>query len=102
MSDAFVRDILNPAYDIPTQTIAYTDTAGTSVPFSPGPNAVQIMVTTAAYVKIGASVDATTANGIYVPASYPVTLKVPAGIQWTASAIRVAGNGSMIVKPLAN
>lgn len=96
----FDERIMNPAAGMITQTISYTDTAGTSLLWAPGANAVQIMCTSAAYVKVGSGDADTTSTPI--PASRPVTFKVPTGIAWTVSAVRVSGNGSVIAKPLAN
>ena len=98
--------ILNPLQDAtyPARNVAYTGTAGSTATWNTGPNAVQIMCTTAAYVIVGVGVTATTANGIPVAANVPVTLRVPAGLTapWRVSAIQIASGGTLYAKPLAN
>ena len=83
------------------QTAAYTGTAGTCTGWKPGPGAVWVVCTTAAYVRVGESVTATTAD-LYCPANTAVRVAVPdgTGSTWTVSAIQVAAGGSVYAKPL--
>lgn len=99
--------ILNPLQDAiyPARTVSYTGTAGSTGTWARGPNAVQVMCTTAAYVIVGDGVTATTSNGLPVAANVPVTLAVPGpltGKPWRVSAIQIASGGDMYVKPLGN
>lgn len=82
-------------------TTTYTDTAGTLGGWMAGPQGVYVVVTTAAYVRVGEGVTATAAD-LYVPADVPVVLDVPhgTGSTWTVSALRVASNGSVYAKPV--
>lgn len=82
------------------QTVAYTGTAGTVTGWPAGPTAVWVVPTTAAYVRVGVGVTATTAD-LYVPANTAVLVRVPPGKgdPWTVSAIQVAAGGSIYAKP---
>lgn len=85
-----------------TKTITYTGTAGVTATFKPGPSAVLVTCTTAAYVLVGEGVTATTANGAYVPANVPMVFGVPPGTDapWRVSAIQVAAGGSVYATAL--
>lgn len=83
------------------QTTTYTGTAGTLTGWMDGPGAVLVVCTTAAYVRVGEGVTATTAD-LYIPANIPYVINVPEGTKsaWTVSAIQVASGGSVYAKPL--
>lgn len=84
------------------QTVAYTGTAGTVTGWTvDGASAVWVVCTTAAYVRVGSGVTATTAD-LYVPANVGVLIRVPpkGGTGgFTVSAIQVASGGSVYAKP---
>lgn len=86
------------------QTASYTGTAGTTATFQPGANVVLVFCTTAAYVKVGAGVVATTAS-TPVPANTPIIMRVPpttgnnSGAPWVVSAIQIASGGNVYAKP---
>lgn len=98
-----MNDKLVPCDDasFAAQTVAYTGTAGATGTFKPGPRAVWVFCTTAAYVKVGEGVTATTA-GLPIPANWPVKVTVPegTGAPWLVSAIQVASGGNLYAKPL--
>jgi hypothetical protein len=81
-------------------TVAYTGTAGSTATFQPGANAVLVWCTTAAYVKVGVGVTATTAS-TPLPANTPIVMRVPEslGAPWRVSAIQVASGGNVYAKP---
>ena len=83
------------------QTTTYTGTAGTVTGWQRGPKGVYVVCSTAAYVRVGAGVTATTGD-YYLPANVPITFLVPgdAGTNWTVSAIQVASGGSVYAKPV--
>jgi hypothetical protein len=77
------------------QSVAYTGTAGTIAnPIGTQARKVRVVVTTAAYVKIGKSPTATTSDP-YMPANWPETFIVNPGEQ--VSAIQVLSNGTLHV-----
>lgn len=82
------------------QTVAYTGTAGSTGTFQPGANVVLVFCTTAAYVKVGEGVTATTAS-TPIPANTLITMRVPSGTgaPWRVSAIQVASGGNVYAKP---
>ena len=85
---------------------AYTGTAGSTSTWPAGPQGVLITCTTAAYVRVGVGVTATTAD-TYVPANTPILFHVPqnatsslgTGAPWRVSAIQVASGGTVYAKP---
>jgi hypothetical protein len=85
-----------------SKTVTYTGTAGVTATFKPGPSAVLVTCSTAAYVLVGEGVTATTSNGTYVPANVPLVFGVPPGTDapWRVSAIQVASGGSVYATPL--
>lgn len=87
--------------DFPGRTVAYTGTAGSTATWAPGPQAVMVWATTAAYVAVGEGVTATTAS-TPIPANVIVYLKVPLTVsgQWRVSAIQVAAGGSVYARPV--
>ena len=102
----YTTEMLKPLTDAvyPTNTVAYTGTAGTTASYPPGPNCVWVLATTAAFVLVGEAVTATATTGIPLAANVPVCLHVPrgTGAPWCVSAIQVASGGSIYVKPLGN
>ena len=81
------------------QTTTYTGTAGTVTGWKKGPTNVAVVCTTAAYIRVGEAVTATTGD-LYVPANVHVVVSVPPNAQtFTVSAIQVASGGSVYAKP---
>lgn len=85
------------------QTAAYTGTAGTVTGWKrsgDGPKGVLVTVTTAAYVRVGSGVTATSSD-YYLPAGVPMTFLIPGeGPNFTVSAIQVSSGGSVYAKPV--
>ena len=84
------------------QNASYTGTAGATTGWPTGPEYVLVMVTTDAYVRVGAGVTATTADTL-LPAFTPAIFKVPpvqANSAWRVSAIQLASGGTVYAKPL--
>ena len=84
---------------------AYTGTAGSTSTWPAGPQGVLVTCTTAAYVRVGEGVTATTGD-TYLPANTPVLFYVPqpgggggTGAPWRVSAIQVASGGTVYAKP---
>lgn len=82
------------------KTISYTGTAGVTGTVLPGPDAVLVFCTTAAYIKVGEAVTATTAS-TPIPANTPIIMAVPrgTGAPWRVSAIQIASGGDVYIKP---
>ncbi len=82
------------------KTASYTGTAGSTATFQNGPNAVLVFATTAAYIKVGEGVTATTAS-TPLPANVPIIMAVPpgSGAPWRVSAIQIATGGDVYAKP---
>lgn len=77
------------------QSVAYTGTAGTiSTAITSGVQKVRVVVTTAAYVKIGTSPTATTSD-VYMAADAPEYFTVKEGQK--VSAIQVSSGGTLHV-----
>ncbi len=95
----------------PSQTVAYTGTAGTiGSPLAGNPQAVQVIRTTLAFVKIsfGAAGTAATATDIPVAPNIPMVIPIQrptapgvdtSGMVWV-SAIQSASGGNLHVLPL--
>jgi len=96
-------ELLNPLNDslFPGRTVSYTDTAGSTDAWEPGPQGVMVWSTTPCYVVVGEGVTATTAS-TPIPAFTPIPFIVPqgAGGQWRVSAIRVSDNGAIYCRPV--
>jgi hypothetical protein len=96
-------ELLNPLADAvyTARTAAYTGTAASTDPWPAGAQGVVVWCTTAAYVRVGEGVTATTAD-TPIPANTPIPFKVPqgTGAPWRVSAIRVADSGTLYVKPI--
>lgn len=83
------------------QTVAYTGTAGSTATFPAQTTALLVFCTTAAYVKVGVGVTATTAS-TPIPANTPIIMKIPpnsSGAPVRASAIQIASGGNIYAKP---
>lgn len=93
-------DVINAAG--PSQTVAYTGTAGTITNAIPaGAAGVMLFCTTAAYVKVGVSPTATTTD-IPVPPNWMVIIPTPNNDgNYKVSAVQQATGGSMLVQPIA-
>jgi len=93
--------LLNPLDAYPAFTASYTGTAGVTSAWAPGPEGVVVWSTTAAYIKVGEGVTATTAD-TPIPANTPIPFIVPngTGAPWRVSAIQVASGGSVYAKPI--
>lgn len=77
------------------QNVAYTGTAGTiATAIAAGVQKIRVVVTTAAYIKIGGSPTATTSD-VYLPADSPEYFTCASGEK--VSAIQVAANGTLHV-----
>jgi hypothetical protein len=93
--------LLNPLDAYPAFTASYTGTAGSTSTWNPGPEGVVVWSTTAAYIRVGEGVTATTAD-TPIPANTPIPFVVPngTGAPWRVSAIQVASGGSVYAKPI--
>jgi len=96
-------ELLRPLDDagFPTQTAAYTSTAGSTTGWNAGPQGVLIWSTTDAYVRIGEGASATTADTA-IPAFTPIPFTVPAGTGgvWRVSALQIGVGGTVYAKPI--
>jgi hypothetical protein len=96
-------ELLNPLNDatFTARTASYTGTAGSTGTWPAGPQGVVVWSTTAAYVRVGEGVTATTAD-TPIPANTPIPFKVPGGTgaPWRVSAIQVTGGGTVYAKPI--
>ncbi len=96
-------ELLNPLDDatFTARTASYTGTAGSTGTWPAGPQGVVVWSTTAAYVRVGEGVTATTAD-TPIPANTPIPFKVPGGTgaPWRVSAIQVTGAGNVYAKPI--
>ena len=82
---------------------AYTGTAGSTSTWPAGPQGVLVTCTTAAYVRVGEGVTATTGD-TYLPANTLFYVPQPGGgggtgAPWRVSAIQVASGGTVYAKP---
>ena len=100
-------ELLRPLMDaaFAGANVAYTGTAGSTSTWPAGPQGVLVTCTTAAYVRVGEGVTATTGD-TYLPANTPVLFYVPqpgggggSGAPWRVSAIQVASGGTVYAKP---
>jgi hypothetical protein len=96
-------ELLNPLDDatFTARTASYTGTAGSTGTWPAGPQGVVVWSTTAAYVRVGEGVTATTAD-TPIPANTPIPFKVPGGTgaPWRVSAIQISGGGTVYAKPI--
>ena len=100
-------EMLRPLMDatFASASAAYTGTAGSTSTWPAGPQGVLITCTTAAYIRVGEGVTATTGD-TYLPANTPVLFYAPqpgsnagTGAPWRVSAIQVASGGTVYAKP---
>ena len=94
-------ELLNPLVEYPAFSAAYTGTAGSTSAWAPGPEGVVVWSTTAAYIRVGEGVTATTAD-TPIPANTPIPFIVPngTGAPWRVSAIQVGSGGTVYAKPI--
>jgi len=101
-------EILRPLNDagFATQSVAYTGTAGSVTGWNAGPQGVLVWCTSDAYIRVGNSVTATSAD-TPLPANTPVPIYVPQpgdaggnGGTWRVSAIQISAGGTMYAKPI--
>lgn len=96
-------ELLKPLDDtkFPARTVSYTGTAGSTGTWTPGPEGVVVMCTTAAYVAVGETATATTSS-TPVPANTPIPFTVPqgTGAPWRVSAIQISSGGDLYAKPI--
>jgi len=96
-------ELLNPLDDsrFTARSAAYTGTAGSTGTWPAGPQGVVVWSTTAAYVRVGEGVTATTAD-TPIPANTPIPFKVPGGTgaPWRVSAVQIGSNGTVYAKPI--
>ena len=96
-------ELLRPLNDanFPAYSAAYTGTAGSTTAWPPGPQGVVIWSSTAAYVRVGEGVTATTSD-TPIPANTPIPFTVPPTVSgpWRVSAIQVASGGTVYAKPI--
>jgi len=94
-------ELLNPLVEYPAFSAAYTGTAGSTSAWAPGPEGVVVWSTTAAYIRVGEGVTATTAD-TPIPANTPIPFVVPngTGAPWRVSAIQVGSGGTVYAKPI--
>lgn len=96
-------ELLNPLDDstFTARSASYTGTAGSTGTWPAGPQGVVVWCTTPAYVRVGESVTATSAD-MPIPANTPIPFKVPGGTgaPWRVSAIQAAGGGTVYAKPI--
>ena len=94
-------ELLNPLDGYPAFTANYTNTAGSTSAWAPGPEGVVVWSTTAAYIRVGEGVTATTSD-TPIPANTPIPFVVPngTGAPWRVSALRVTSDGTVYAKPI--
>jgi len=96
-------ELLKPLSDagFAAQNVSYTGTAGSTTGWPAGPQGIIVWSTTAAYVRVGEGVTATTAD-TPIPANTPIPFAVPAGTgaPWRVSAIQVSTGGTVYCKPI--
>ncbi|MEY3782031.1 MAG: hypothetical protein RIS97_209 [Pseudomonadota bacterium] len=102
-------ELLRPCMDASygAKSVAYTGTAGVTGTWPAGPQGVLVWCTTDAYIRVGDSVTATTAD-TPIPAGTPIPFNVPqpstgaagTGAPWRVSAIQVASGGTLYCKPI--
>ncbi len=94
-------ELLNPLDGYPAATANYTGTAGNTSAWGAGPEGVVVWSTTAAYIRVGEGVTATTSD-TPIPANTPIPFVVPngTGAPWRVSALRVTSDGAVYAKPI--
>jgi hypothetical protein len=94
-------ELLNPLDGYPAYSASYSGTAGSTTAWNPGPEGVVVWCTTAAYIRVGEDVTATTSD-TPIPANTPIPFIVPngTGAPWRVSAIQVGSSGVVYAKPI--
>ena len=94
-------ELLNPLDEYPAYSAAYTGTAGSTTAWNPGPEGVVVWSTTAAYIRVGEGVTATTSD-TPIPPNTPIPFVVPpgSGAPWRVSAIQIGSGGTVYAKPI--
>ena len=96
-------ELLRPLNDagFATQSAAYTGTAGSVTGWNAGPQGVLVWCTSDAYIRVGNSATATSAD-TPLPANTPVPIYVPEGTGgvWRVSAIQISASGTLYAKPI--
>jgi hypothetical protein len=87
--------------DFPSRTVSYTNVAGSTSTWSPGPQGVVVWSTTPCYVAVGVGATATTSS-TPIPAYTPIPfyLEPGSGAPWRVSAIRITDSGDIYCKPI--
>ena len=95
-------ELLRPLGDatFAAQTASYSGTAGSTTGWAAGPQGVVVWSTTAAYIRVGENVTATTAD-TPIPANTPIPFNVPpTANSWRVSAIQISSGGTVYAKPI--
>jgi len=96
-------ELLAPLADanFPSQTAAFTGTAGSTTGWNAGPQGVMVWATEACYIAIGEGATATTSS-TPIPALTPIPFKIPLTISgvWRVSAVQISAGGSVYCKPI--
>ncbi len=96
-------ELLNPlsSVNFPSQTAAYTGTAGSTTGWSSGPEGVMVWSTSPCYIAIGEGVTATTSD-TPIPANTPIPFKIPDTVSgiWRVSALQISAGGDVYCKPM--
>jgi hypothetical protein len=96
-------ELLNPLSqaNYPSNSVAYTGTAGSTGTWDPGPQGVVVWSDQACYIEVGEGAVATTSS-TPVPPLTPIPFKVPqgTGAPWRVSAIQVSLGGTIYCKPI--
>ena len=96
-------ELLNPCSDaaFTARSVSYTGTAGTTGTWPRGPQGVLVWSTTDAFICVGESMTATTAD-TPIPAGTPIPFFIPngTGAPWSVSAIQVSSGGTLYAKPI--
>ena len=85
------------------QTVSYTGTAGSVTGWTAGDPGLAVLVwcDTAAYIRVGDGVTATTSD-TPLPANTPVVLAIPvSAVKFRVSAIQVGTGGNLYAKPVS-
>jgi hypothetical protein len=95
-------ELLNPLSSaFPAQSVAFTDTAGTTTGWNAGPQAVMVWSDSPCYIAVGEGVTATSAD-TPIPSFTPIPFKVPSTVSgvFKVSALRIDTNGTVYCKPI--
>jgi hypothetical protein len=87
----------------PTQSVAFTGTAGVTTGWPFGPQGVYLISDSDCYVAVGVDVTATATNGFLLPAGIPITVYAPQTAdtgKWRVSAIQLSAAGTIYATPV--